>query len=70
MWLTVTTPDQMRTDLFDPFRIHARHTTGKQPRCFGKLRRDDPLAGFLLQIRPGMHDETDTARAQIIALLF
>ncbi len=70
MRFAIATPNQVLTDLFDPFRVHPGHATRKQTGRLGQFSRHNPFAGLLLQIRPGVHHKPDATRPEVIAFLF
>jgi len=62
-------PDQVRTDLLQPFGLDLRDAAREQARGLDQFRADDPAAGLLHQRRAGMDEVLDAARAEVAAVL-
>src|SRR5213076_3413017 len=57
--------EQVTRDLLDPRRLDVRDAAAEEARRFDQLRAGDPAARALLQVRAGMREELDAARAEI-----
>ena len=57
--------DQVAGDARQPLRLDRRDAAAEQPCRVDQLRRDDPAARLLAQVRAGMAPELDAARAQV-----
>ena len=69
MRVEVMALDQMRADLFHPFRLDFGYAACVKFAGFGELRRHDPFRAFLEQARAGVNVEFDFARALVVALV-
>ena len=55
MGIRVGVPAEGTAQLFQPFRIDARHSPGEKPRRLNHLCRHDPRAGFTEHRRSGKY---------------
>ena len=73
VWLEIGARDEVRADLFDPFRFNRRHGAGIDARGFGELKRHHPFhtGGFLCSVLLALAGqlEFDGAGAKIVIAL-
>jgi len=64
--IEVAAIEQRFGDLFDPLRLDPRRATRIQSRRVGQLGREHPFGAFPAHARPGMQEELEPARAQVV----